>query len=76
MLSLTLSGKHITYMYTHALILFHSKHITVTDIQEQISEFFMNSYNKLIHLFVLITDLYLFKSPVGVTELILVWRYP
>ena len=32
----------------------------------------MNSYNKLIHLLVLIVDSYLFRSPVGVTELILV----
>ena len=32
-LSLTLSGKHMTYMYIHALILIYSKHITVTDIQ-------------------------------------------
>ena len=32
----------------------------------------MNSYNKLIHILVLIADLYLFKSPVGVIEFILV----
>ena len=37
MLSFTLSGKHINYAYTHAFILFFSKHIfskhiTVTDI--------------------------------------------
>ena len=31
----------------------------------------MNSYNKLIHLLVLIADLYLFRSPVGVIELTL-----
>ena len=31
----------------------------------------MNSYNKIIYLLVLITDLYLFRSLVGVTELIL-----
>ena len=49
----------------------------------------MNSYNKLIHILVLIAELYLFRSPVGVTEaytftevpvdtteLILVQRYP
>ena len=30
----------------------------------------MNSYNKLTHILVLIEDLYLFRSPVGVTELI------
>ena len=35
----------------------------------------MNIYNKLIHILVLIADLYLFRSPVGVTELILVRRY-
>ena len=32
-LILTLSGKDLTYMYTHALILIYSKHITVTDMQ-------------------------------------------
>ena len=32
---------------------------------------FMISYNKFIHLIVLITDLYLFRSLIGVTELIL-----
>ena len=36
----------------------------------------MNLYNKLIHILVLIANLYLFRSPIGVTELILVWRYP
>ena len=66
----------MTYLYTHELILIYSKHITVTDIQQQILEFFMNSYNKLIHILVLIADLYLFRSPVGVTELILVQRNP
>ena len=70
MLSFTLSGKHITYTYTHALILFYSKHITVTDIR-----ICMNSYNKLIHILVLIVDLYLFRSTVGVTELIFIQRY-
>ena len=30
----------------------------------------MNSYNKLIHILVLIADLYVFESPVGVIELI------
>ena len=30
-LSLTLSGKHITYTYTHTLIGIYNKHITVTD---------------------------------------------
>ena len=32
----------------------------------------MNSYKKLIHILVLIADLYLFRSPVGFTELILI----
>ena len=47
----------------------------------------MNSYNKLIHILVLIVDLYLFRSRsysaytymevlVGTIELILVQRYP
>ena len=31
----------------------------------------MNSYNKLIHLLVLIADLYLFRSPIGVIKLTL-----
>ena len=65
----------MAYTYTHTLILIYSKHMTVTDIQWQISEFFMNSYNKLIHILILIVDLYLFRSPIGVTELILVRRY-
>ena len=56
MLSFTLSGKHTTYTYTHALILIHYK---------QISYFFMNSYKKFIHKLVLIANLYLFRSPVG-----------
>ena len=33
----------------------------------------MNSYNKLIHILILIIDLYVLESPVGVTELILVF---
>ena len=45
----------------------YSKQITVTDIR-----IFMNSYNKLIQIFVLITDLCLFRSPVEVTKLILI----
>ena len=36
----------------------------------------MISYNKLIHLHVLIGNLYLFRFPVGVKELILVQKYP
>ena len=31
--SFTLSGKHITYMYTRVLIRICNKHITVTDIK-------------------------------------------
>ena len=65
----------MTYTYTHALLIY-SKHITEKDIQKQISKLFMNSYNKLMHILVLIADLYLFRSPVGVIELILVRRYP
>ena len=57
----------MTYTYTHALILIYSKHITVTDIR-----IFHKLYNKLIHILVLIADLYLFRSLVRVTELILV----
>ena len=41
-LSFTLSGKHITYTYTHTLIRIYNKHITVTDIR-----IIMNSYNNL-----------------------------
>ena len=71
MLSFTLSGKHMTYMYTHALILFYSKHITIIDII-----ICMNSYSKLIHILVFIADLYLSGFAIGVTELILIRRYP
>ena len=66
----------MTYICTHALILLYNKHITMTDIQWQISGFIMNSYNKLIHIFVLIVDLYLFRSPEGVIKLILIQMYP
>ena len=45
----------------------YSKQITITYIR-----IFMNSYNKLIHILVLITDLCLFRSLVGVTKLILI----
>ena len=62
MLSFTLSGKHMSYAYKH-----YSKQITVIDIR-----IFMNSYNKLIHILILITDLCLFRFPVGVTKLILI----
>ena len=65
MLSFTLSGKNMTYAYTHL------KHITITDIR-----IFMHSYNELIQLLMLIIDLCLFRSPIGVTELILIQKYP
>ena len=58
----------MTYTYTQALVLIYNKHITVTDIHN----FFMNSYNKLIHILVLIANLYLLRFPLGSTELILV----
>ena len=67
MLSFTLSGKHMTCTCINALIFYYKKHLIITDIR-----IFMNSYNKLIRILILIVDLYLFKSPVGVTELILV----
>ena len=65
MLSFTLSGKHMTYAYTHL------KHITITDIR-----ILMHSYNELIQLLMLITDLCLFGSPIEVIELILIQKYP
>ena len=49
----------MSYAYTHL------KHKTITDIK-----IFMHSYNELIQLVMLITDLCLFGSPIGVTELI------
>ena len=65
----------MTYICTHALILIYSKHITVTDIR-----IFTNSYNKLIHLLVLIAKLYLFKFPVGyilvLIENLCLFRFP
>ena len=45
---------------------YNSNRYTKTDIR-----IFMNSSNKLMHLLVLIVDLYLFRSPLGVIELIL-----
>ena len=63
MLSFTLSGKHIAYTYTHAL---YNKHITVTYIR-----ICMNSYRKRIHILVLIAELNLSRSPVGVIDLYL-----
>ena len=59
MLSFTLSGKHMSYAYTHL------KHKTITDIR-----IFMHSYNELIQLLMLIIYLCLFGSPIGVIELI------
>ena len=70
-LSFMLSGKHMTYTCINALIFYYRKHLTKIDVK-----IFMNLYNKLIHILVLIADLYLFRSSVGVTELILIRRYP
>ena len=54
-LSFTFSGKHITYTKTHALILNHNKHITVTDLI-----IFMNSYNRFTYIIILVTNLCLY----------------
>ena len=59
MLSFTLSGKHMSYAYTHL------KHKTITYIK-----IFMHSYNELIQLIKLITNICLFGSPIVVTKLI------
>ena len=59
MLNFTLSGKHMSYAYTHL------KHKTITDIK-----IFMLSYNELIQLLKLITNICLFGSPIEVTKLI------
>ena len=75
MLSFTLSGKHISYTYTHALIRTYNKHNNNNRYTETDITIFMNSYTKLIHILVLIADLYLFRSHVGVTELMLILRY-
>ena len=48
----------------------YNQHITIKNIIIS-----MHSYNGLIHVLILITGLYLFGSPVGVTELILIQRY-
>ena len=66
MLSFTLSG-NICIMHIHI----YSKHITIIDIRV-----FLHSYKELIQLLMLITDLCLFRSPVGATELILIQKYP
>ena len=67
MLSFTLSGKHITYTKTYALILDHNKHITVTDLR-----IFRNSYNKFTYLIILVTNLCFFGYLVYDPELILI----
>ena len=67
MLSFTLSGKHMTYTETHALILNHNKHLTVTDII-----IFMHSYNTFTYIIILVTNLCLFRYLVCGTELILI----
>ena len=75
-LSFTLSGKHITYTYTHALIHTYSKHNNNNRHTEADIRIFMNSSTNLIHILVLIAYLYLFRSHVGVIELMLILRYP
>ena len=50
---------------TYVVCIYILKHKTITDIR-----IFMHSYNELIPLLMLITDLCLFGSPIGVTELI------
>ena len=60
MLSFTLSGKHMSYAYTHLT------HKIITD-----NIIFMHLYYELIQVLLLITGLRLFGSSVGVTELIL-----
>ena len=56
----------MTYTDTHALILNHNKHITVTDLR-----IFMNSYNTFTYIIILVTNLYLYRSLVYGTELVL-----
>ena len=75
-LSFTLCGKHITYMYTNALMRTYSKHNNNNRYTEADIRIFMNSYTKLIHILVLIAVLYLFKSHIEVIELMLILRYP
>ena len=67
MLSFTLSGKHMTYTETHALILNHNKHK-----QEQISKSYGNSYNTFTYIIILVTKLCFFRYLVYGTELILI----
>ena len=59
-LSFTLSGKHMSYVYAHLT------HKTITDNIN-----LMHFYYELIRVVLLITGLRLYRSPVGVTELIL-----
>ena len=67
MLSFTLSEKHMTYTKTHALILNHNKHITLTDLI-----IFMNSSNRFTYIIILVTNLCLFRFLVYGIELILI----
>ena len=70
MLSFTLSGKHMTYTETHALILNHNKHK-----QEQISKSSGNSYNTFTYIFILVTNLCFFRYLDYGTELIRITTY-
>ena len=67
MLSFTLSGKRILYRITYAFILNHKYHKTIKDIG-----IFRNSYNDFAYILIPITNLYLFTSLVGRTELLLI----
>ena len=67
MLSFTLSGKHMTYTETHALILNHNKHN-----QEHISKSSGNSYNTFTYIIILVTNLCFFRYLVYGTEVILI----
>ena len=60
-LSFTLNGKHMSYAYTH---------LTHKTIIDNIN--FMHLYYELIRVLKLITVLCLFRSPIGVTELIVI----
>ena len=60
MLSFKLSGKHMSYAYTH---------LTHKTITYNINS--MHLYYELIRVLLLITGLRLFEYPVGVTDLIL-----
>ena len=58
---------NIGNMHMHS----YNKHITIMDIRN-----FMHSDHGLIQVIMLITDLCLFGTPVGVTELIRIPKYP